>query len=113
VKWFVANITQKQRTGKGAILRVIPNGLASKQHFTDSLLLNPAFGQLLENVSAPLNSSFGNGLTQDRKIERLHLDGQKLSETFSDEKQGKRQRRWGGMVISEQVEERMKEERKN
>ena len=86
MKWFATSITQEQCAGKGAIFRVIPNALALKQHFADSLLLNPAFSQFLKNVPAPLNSSFCNGLTQDRKIERLHLDGQKLAETFSDEK---------------------------
>jgi len=71
---------------KGAILRVIPNLLAFEQHFADGLLLNPAFGQLLKNVPAPLNSFFCNGLTQDRKIERLRLNGQTLVETLSHEK---------------------------
>jgi hypothetical protein len=50
------------------------------------LLLNPAFGQLFKNVPAPLNSSYRDSLTQDRKIERLHLDGHRLTESFSNEK---------------------------
>jgi hypothetical protein len=81
-----ADITQEQGAQKGAILSVIPNLLAFEQHFANGLLLNLSFGQLLKNVPAPLNSFFCNGLTQDREIERLRLNGQTLVETFSDEK---------------------------
>jgi hypothetical protein len=67
VKWFAASITQEQRAGKGAIFGVVANALAAEQDLPDRLLLNAAFGQLLKNVPAPLNSPL---CTASRKIAR-------------------------------------------
>lgn len=64
MKWFVANITQEQGTGEGAVFDVISNSLASQKHLGHHAPQQPPLNQFLQNVLSPLDTVFANALTE-------------------------------------------------
>ena len=78
VQRLAGNVTQKERAGKGFVIGLVPNPFALEQHLADGLLRDAAFGEFLQNVFAPRNSSQRNGLAENCEVERFHLPSVKV-----------------------------------
>ena len=78
VQRLARNITQKEGAGKGFVIGIVPNPFALEQHLADGWLRDAAFGELLQNVFAPLNSSQRNRFAENCEVEWFHLPSVKV-----------------------------------